>query len=79
MVLAEGEERALALWRRERLRSGWNWTIDVALLPLAFGRELFALTRRAFAALDEPEEGFVAAYMPPPHAADEAALQHEAR
>ena len=42
LVLAQGEERALALWRRERLREGWSWTIDLVLVPLAHGLPLTA-------------------------------------
>jgi hypothetical protein len=34
VVLAEGENRAFALWRQEELRSGWSWTIDVVVVPL---------------------------------------------
>lgn len=33
VVLSRGEERALALWRRERTRHGWGWTPDVVVVP----------------------------------------------
>jgi hypothetical protein len=54
VVLAEGDERALALWRRERLRSGWSWTIDIALVPFELGPRLCSFVRHAFAAMDDP-------------------------
>ena len=34
VLLEEGDDRALALWRREQLRTGWEWTIDVLIVPL---------------------------------------------
>jgi hypothetical protein len=40
VVLADGEERAFALWRQEELRSGWSWTIDVVVVPLHQARGL---------------------------------------
>ena len=52
VVLAEGEERALALWRRERLRDGWSWTIAQALVPLALGLQLATGVESVLAGLD---------------------------
>lgn len=52
LVLAQGEERALALWRRERLREGWSWTIDLVLVPLAHGLPLTASIEEVLARLD---------------------------
>ena len=43
VVLADGEERAFALWRQEELRSGWSWTIDVVVVPLDQARGLCGL------------------------------------
>lgn len=42
VVLAEGEERAFAVWRRELLRCGWSWTIDVVVVPIELAQELCA-------------------------------------
>jgi hypothetical protein len=53
VVLAQDEERAFALWRRERLRGGWSWTIDVTLVPLAFATELCAFVQGALSTLDD--------------------------
>jgi hypothetical protein len=54
VVLAQDDERAFALWRRERLRAGWSWTIDVTLVPLAFAPELCAFVQEVLAGLDAP-------------------------
>ena len=40
VLLEEGDARAFALWRRERLRSGWSWTVDVVVVPLDLARWL---------------------------------------
>lgn len=47
VVLAEGEGRAFAFWRRERLQAGWSWTIDVVLVPLEQAPDLCRLTMAA--------------------------------
>lgn len=33
VLLEQGDERAFALWRREPTRQGWNWTLDVVVVP----------------------------------------------
>jgi hypothetical protein len=40
VLLQQGEEKALAVWRRERARSGWSWTLDVVVVPERLGGEL---------------------------------------
>jgi hypothetical protein len=47
VLLEEGPERAFALWRREQLRSGWEWTIDVVVVPRELAVKLCALMRQA--------------------------------
>ena len=47
VLLEEGHERAFALWRREQLRSGWEWTIDVVVVPLELAAKLCGLMRQA--------------------------------
>jgi hypothetical protein len=59
VVLAQGEDRAFALWRRERLRTGWSWTIDLVLVPMALGQRLCRFVQEALAA--DAEEGAAAA------------------
>ncbi|MEK0082667.1 hypothetical protein [Benzoatithermus flavus] len=76
VVLAEGDERVLALWRRERLRSGWSWTIDVAIVPFDLGHELCSLVRQSFATLDEDPEGNLADNRMLQRGMDDTALQH---
>jgi hypothetical protein len=53
IVLAQDEERAFALWRRERLRDGWSWTIDVTLVPLALAPEFCAFAQEALTTLGD--------------------------
>jgi hypothetical protein len=55
VALAEGEDRAFALWRRERLRAGWSWTVDVALVPLDLAPQLCGFVLQALNALDTPD------------------------
>lgn len=43
VLIAEGDQRAFALWRREHLRSGWSWTIDVMVVPVELARRLCGL------------------------------------
>ncbi len=62
VALAEGDQRAFALWRRERTRAGWSWTIDLALVPLELGPRLCAFARGALAQAG----GTAAGGMPPP-------------
>jgi hypothetical protein len=33
VLLEQGGERAFAIWRREMARLGWNWTLDVVVVP----------------------------------------------
>lgn len=33
VLLEQGGERAFAVWRRETTRHGWNWTLDVVVVP----------------------------------------------
>jgi len=33
VLLEQGDERAFAVWRRELARHGWNWTLDVVVVP----------------------------------------------
>ena len=33
VLLEQGAERAFAVWRRELARHGWNWTLDVDVVP----------------------------------------------
>ena len=47
VVLEDGPDRAFALWRQEELRSGWSWTIDVVVVPLALAEGLCQLTLHA--------------------------------
>lgn len=47
LVLEEGAERAFALWRREQLRAGWDWTIDVLVVPIGLARAVCALMQQA--------------------------------
>lgn len=54
LALLEGEERAFALWRRERTRSGWSWTIDLALVPMEFGAQLCSFVRGTLAKSGSP-------------------------
>lgn len=53
VALAEGDERAFALWRRERLRSGWSWTIDLVLVPIEFGQQLCRFVQSTLSAARE--------------------------
>jgi hypothetical protein len=43
VLIVEGDQRAFALWRREQLRSGWSWTIDVMVVPLELACRLCGL------------------------------------
>jgi len=43
VLIAQGDQRAFALWRREQLRSGWSWTVDVMVVPLELARRLCGL------------------------------------
>lgn len=54
VALLEGEERAFALWRRERTQSGWSWTIDLALVPMEFAVQLCTFVRGALARTGSP-------------------------
>jgi hypothetical protein len=47
-------ERAFALWRRERLRTGWSWTIDLVLVPMEHGPHLCSFVQGALAAAETP-------------------------
>ena len=47
LVLEEGTERAFALWRREQVRTGWDWTIDVLVVPIGLARGVCALMQQA--------------------------------
>lgn len=51
VALAQDEERAFALWRRERLRDGWSWTIELVLVPFDLGPRLCAFVDGALAAV----------------------------
>lgn len=52
-VMLEGEEeRAFALWRQERLRAGWSWTIDVVVVPWPLAGRLCALVLETIGRLD---------------------------
>ena len=46
VLLEEGQDRAFALWRREQLRSGWEWTIDVVVVPLELADRVCGLMRQ---------------------------------
>ena len=46
VLLEDGRERAFALWRREQLRTGWEWTIDVVVVPLDLGAKVCGLMRQ---------------------------------
>ena len=46
VLLEEGPDRAFALWRREQLRSGWEWTIDVVVVPLELADRVCGLMRQ---------------------------------
>jgi hypothetical protein len=46
LLLADGEERAFALWRQERLRTGWSWTVDVLVVPMVLAGTLCRLLRQ---------------------------------
>jgi hypothetical protein len=46
VLLEEGPERAFALWRRELLRSGWEWTIDVIVVPVELAARICGLMRQ---------------------------------
>ena len=46
VLLEEGRERAFALWRREQLRAGWEWTIDVVVVPLELAERVCGLMRQ---------------------------------
>lgn len=52
LAMREGEEQALALWRRECLRTGWSWTIDLVLVPMPLGPTLCGFVQDAVGALD---------------------------
>jgi len=54
VALAQGPERAFALWRRERLRTGWSWTIDLVLVPIEHGPHLCSFVQGALAAAEPP-------------------------
>jgi hypothetical protein len=47
LLLVEGRERAFALWRREQLRDGWSWTVDVVVVPVELARRLCAVVADA--------------------------------
>lgn len=47
VVLASDEERAFAVWREEKLRAGWSWTIDVVVVPLRLAPMLAELVLQA--------------------------------
>ena len=49
VLLAEGEERAFALWRRGLTRQGWAWTPEVVVVPGALAPAFLA---RVAAALE---------------------------
>lgn len=57
VALAEGAERAFALWRRERLRSGWSWTIDLVLVPFELGQRLCGFVQEAMASAERIPDG----------------------
>lgn len=40
VMLAQGDERAFAVWRRELTRQGWAWTLDVVVAPGAMAPDL---------------------------------------
>jgi hypothetical protein len=46
VLLEEGQDRAFALWRREQLRTGWEWTIDVVVVPLELAAKVCGLMRQ---------------------------------
>lgn len=46
VLIAEGDRRAFALWRQERLRIGWSWTIDVMVVPVELACRLCGLILR---------------------------------
>ncbi|MDX6750294.1 hypothetical protein SH611_10800 [Geminicoccaceae bacterium 1502E] len=48
VMSGQGQER-FALWRRERLGSGWSWTLDVVFAPLGDAAELCRLIEAALA------------------------------
>jgi hypothetical protein len=52
VMLEGGEERAFTLWRQERLRAGWSWTIDVVLVPWPLAGRLCALVLETIGRLD---------------------------
>jgi hypothetical protein len=54
VALVEGEEQVFALWRRERTRAGWSWTVDLALVPIELGPQLCAFARGALAQTGTP-------------------------
>lgn len=54
IALEQGSERAFALWRRERLRGGWSWTIDVVLVPMDLGPHLCTFVQGALEAAARP-------------------------
>lgn len=54
VALVEGEKQAFALWRRERTLAGWSWTIDLALVPMAFGPQLCSFARGTLARSGTP-------------------------
>lgn len=47
VVLSEDDRERFALWRRERGRSGWSWTLDVVFAPLEHAAELCRLLETA--------------------------------
>ena len=48
VLLEQGDERAFAVWRRELARHGWNWTLDVVVVPAG----LAVAARQALTGLD---------------------------
>ena len=55
VLIAQGEERAFALWRREQLHSGWSWTIDVVVVPLELARRVCGLVQQVVDRLTSPQ------------------------
>ena len=55
MLIAQGDERAFALWRREQLHSGWSWTIDVVVVPLELARRVCGLVQQVVDRLTSPQ------------------------
>ena len=56
VALASDAERAFAVWREERLRTGWSWTIDVVVVPFELGPRLCELIIEALERVDQPQQ-----------------------